>query len=121
MAHLQQQFLAVLQDVPKMNINGNREHKLPNILNLCFSGVDNEALIASCTVLAFSAGSACTSATMSASHVLQAMGISNEQANSSVRISFGRFTTEENVISAANTIKQHVARLRQLSPLWQAS
>jgi cysteine desulfurase len=77
-------------------------------------------LIASCTNLAFSAGSACTSATMSASHVLQAMGLSNEQANSSVRISFGRFTTEKETITAAKTIKLHVERLRELSPLWKA-
>lgn len=120
LAALQQQFLAELNNLPGVSINGNLEQKLPNILNIRFDGIDNEALIASCTDLAFSAGSACTSATMSASHVLQAMGLSNEQANSSVRISFGRFTTEKETITAARTIKHHVERLRELSPLWKA-
>lgn len=117
----QQQFLAELSSLSGVTINGNLKHKLPNILNLRFDGIDNESLIASCTELAFSAGSACTSATMSASHVLQAMGISNEHANSSVRISFGRFTSEQEVSTAAKTIKHHVQRLRDISPLWHES
>lgn len=116
---LQQQFLEKLSAIPEMFINGDLQQKLPNILNLRFDGIDSEALMASCYELAFSAGSACTSATMAPSHVLQAMGLSNHQANNSIRISFGRFTTEMDVIAAAETITQEVQRLRDLSPLWR--
>lgn len=115
---LQTLLLKQLAGVSHMSINGNLSHKLPNIINLRFDGIDSEALMASCTNLAFSAGSACTSATMAPSHVLQAMKLTNQQANNSIRLSFGRFNTEQDIIIAGETLKQHVERLRQLSPLW---
>jgi cysteine desulfurase len=117
---LQQQFLSALKDLPAWQINGDPQQKLPNIVNLQFDHIDSEALMASCPELAFSAGSACTSATMAPSHVLSAMGLTNQQANSSVRISFGRFTTEADIVIATDTLKQQVTRLRDLSPLWSA-
>lgn len=116
---LQNTFLDALKVVPDMHINGDLTHKLPNIINLRFGGIDSEALMASCYELAFSAGSACTSATLAPSHVLQAMRLTNIEANNSIRLSFGRFSTLTEVITAANTIKQQVQRLRKLSPLWR--
>lgn len=118
-AKLHTLFLSQLTELPGVSINGTADHKLANIINIRFAGVDNEALIASCTDLAFSSGSACTSATMAPSHVLQAMGLSNEDANSSVRISLGRFTTEADINTATTLIKQHVNRLRNISPCWE--
>jgi cysteine desulfurase len=118
---LQTLLLQQLTDVPEHFINGSLEHKIPNILNLRFNGIDSEALMASCQHLAFSAGSACTSATLAPSHVLQAMGLSNVEANNSIRLSFGRFSTEHDILETAKALKQQVARLRDLSPLWDAS
>lgn len=120
-SELHQQFLQQMNNVEGFFINGDLKNKIPNILNIGFNGIDNEALIASCTNLAVSSGSACSSATMAPSHVLQAMGLSNEQANSSIRLSFGRYTTTDDITQAANTLQQQVQRLRQLSPLWKTA
>ncbi len=106
------QRLSVLSDIKR-----NGDNCLPHILNITFHGVDNEALMASCQKLAFSAGSACTSTTIEASHVLQAMGINNALANNTIRISLGRFTDEKQIEVAADDLIRHVNRLRAMSPL----
>ena len=93
----------------------NGEPSIPNILSLTFPEVDSEALIASCPELAFSAGAACTSATITTSHVLQAMGLTPATANSTIRLSLGRFTTSAEIQTAAEQLITHVKRLRAIS------
>ena len=113
---LRQYLIDTLSLIPQTEFNGDQQHCIPNILSVRFAGVDAEALMASCPELAFSAGSACTSATIMPSHVLQAMGLSNEAANNTVRLSIGRFTQICQLEVAATLIRQQVARLRELLP-----
>lgn len=105
-----------LQKIPDTQFNGNQEHCLANILSVTFAGIDAEALMVSCPNLAFSAGSACTSAAIVPSHVLQCMGLSNAAANSTVRLSIGRFTTLAELETAVKIIREQVLRLRELIP-----
>jgi cysteine desulfurase len=109
-------LIDTLSLIPQTEFNGNQQHGVPNILSIRFAGVDAEALMASCPELAFSAGSACTSATITPSHVLQAMGLTNEAANSTVRLSIGRFTTLAQLEIAVKIIHEQVLRLRELLP-----
>ena len=92
---------------------------MPHNLNMSFNFVEGESLIMGIKGLAVSSGSACTSASLEPSYVLRALGRSDELAHSSLRMTFGRFTTEEEVDYAINTIKDNVAKLRELSPLWE--
>jgi len=96
-------------------IKRNGEHCLPNILSIIIPDIDNEALMASCPELAFSAGSACDSATIEISPVLQSMGLAPAMANSTVRLSLGRFTTAANIQMAADILTAQVDRLRALT------
>lgn len=105
-----------VSSLPGVMANGNYEQSVCGILNVQFEGVDSEALIMALDKLALSSGSACTSATIESSHVLAAMGISDRDAHSSLRISIGRFTTEEEIDVAIEEICRHVERLRQLAP-----
>ena len=116
---LQQRLLAGLQDVEQVFINGNLEHRVAQNLNISFNYVEGESLIMGIKGLAVSSGSACTSASLEPSYVLRALGRSDELAHSSLRMTIGRFTTEEEIDYAVSTIKQNVARLRELSPLWE--
>ena len=103
------------QELSKLGgVSRNGENCLPNILNVTFANVDNEALLVSCAELALSAGSACTSATTTASHVLLSMGLSHLDANSTVRLSIGRFTSENDIRSAITILSNQVKRLRAL-------
>ena len=102
-----------------MFINGNLEHRVPHNLNMSFNFVEGESLIMGIKGLAVSSGSACTSASLEPSYVLRALGRSDELAHSSLRMTIGRFTTEEEIDYAIATIKQNVAKLRELSPLWE--
>ena len=113
---LRQYLMRELATIPQSEFNGNQEYCVPNILSVRFAGIDAEALMASCPELAFSAGSACTSAAIVPSHVLQAMGIVNETANSTIRLSIGRFTTLAELETAVKIIRKQVARLRDLLP-----
>lgn len=115
MQNLSKQFWQKLSVLSEIKRNG--ENCLPNILSISFNGIDNEALMASCPELAFSAGSACTSATIEASHVLQAMGINNALANNTIRISLGRFIDEQQIETATNILVKQINRLRAISPL----
>jgi cysteine desulfurase len=117
--HLQQRLLEGLKDVEQVFINGNLEHRVPHNLNMSFNFVEGESLIMGIKGLAVSSGSACTSASLEPSYVLRALGRSDELAHSSLRMTIGRFTTEEEIDYAVGTIRQNVAKLRELSPLWE--
>ena len=116
---LQKRLLDGLKDVEQVFINGNLEHRVAQNLNISFNFVEGESLIMGIKGLAVSSGSACTSASLEPSYVLRALGRSDELAHSSLRMTIGRFTTEEEIDYAVSTIKQNVARLRELSPLWE--
>jgi len=116
---LQQRLLHGLKDIEQVFINGNLEHRVPHNLNMSFNFVEGESLIMGIKGLAVSSGSACTSASLEPSYVLRALGRSDELAHSSLRMTVGRFTTEEEIEYAVATIKQNVAKLRELSPLWE--
>jgi cysteine desulfurase len=116
---LQQRLLDGLKDVEQVFINGNMEHRVPHNLNMSFNFVEGESLIMGIKGLAVSSGSACTSASLEPSYVLRALGRSDELAHSSLRMTIGRFTTEEEIDYAITTIRHNVAKLRELSPLWE--
>jgi cysteine desulfurase len=115
---LRQRFWDAIHDIPEVHINGSRDHRLPGALNVSFAFVEGESLLMSLKDLAISSGSACTSASLEPSYVLRALGLNDELAHSSLRFSFGRFTTEENVDRAATSVRHAVDKLRELSPLW---
>ena len=102
-----------------VHINGDENSRLPGCSNLSFAYVEGESLIMGIPDLAVSSGSACTSASLEPSHVLQAMGVGDELAHSSIRFGFGRFTTEDEVDRAADQVIQAVGHLRDLSPLYE--
>jgi cysteine desulfurase len=116
---LQQRLLSGLKDIEQVFINGDLEKRVAQNLNMSFNFVEGESLIMGIKGLAVSSGSACTSASLEPSYVLRALGRSDELAHSSLRMTIGRFTTEEEIDYAVSTIKQNVARLRELSPLWE--
>ncbi|MBE7941133.1 MULTISPECIES: IscS subfamily cysteine desulfurase [Ramlibacter] len=116
---LQKRLLDGLKDIEQVFINGNLEHRVPHNLNISFNFVEGESLIMGIKGLAVSSGSACTSASLEPSYVLRALGRSDELAHSSLRMTIGRFSTEEEIDYAVNTIRENVARLRELSPLWE--
>ena len=115
---LQQRMLAGLKDVEEVFLNGHAEKRIPHNLNMSFNYVEGESLIMGIKGLAVSSGSACTSASLEPSYVLRALGRSDELAHSSLRMTFGRWTTEAEIDYAVGTIKENVAKLRELSPLW---
>lgn len=116
---LHQRLLDGLKDVEQVFLNGHPDKRVPHNLNMSFNFVEGESLIMGIKGLAVSSGSACTSASLEPSYVLRALGRSDELAHSSLRMTIGRFTTEEEVDYAIATIRQNVARLRDLSPLWE--
>ena len=115
---LQQRMLNGLKDVEEVFLNGHAEKRVPHNLNMSFNYVEGESLIMGIKGLAVSSGSACTSASLEPSYVLRALGRSDELAHSSLRMTMGRWTTEEEIDYAVGTIKENVAKLRELSPLW---
>ncbi len=116
---LQQRLLRGLVDMEQVFINGNTEQRVPHNLNISFNFVEGESLIMGVKGLAVSSGSACTSASLEPSYVLRALGRSDELAHSSLRMTIGRFTTEEEIDYAISTLKDRVGKLRELSPLWE--
>ena len=115
---LRARFWEAISDIEQVHINGDEEARLPGALNVSISFVEGESLIMSLKDLAVSSGSACTSASLEPSYVLRALGLSDELAHSSLRFSFGRFSTNEQVDFAAKQLRQAVGKLRELSPLW---
>ena len=116
---LQQRLIDGLSDIEQVFINGSMEHRVPQNVNISFNFVEGESLIMGIKGLAVSSGSACTSASLEPSYVLRALGRSDELAHSSLRMTIGRFTTEEEIDYAIATIRKNVAKLRELSPLWE--
>lgn len=115
---LRDRFLKQVEDIEELYVNGSMSQRVPHNLNLSFNYVEGESLIMALKDLAVSSGSACTSASLEPSYVLRALGRNDELAHSSIRFTFGRFTTEEEVDYAAQKVRQAVAKLRELSPLW---
>jgi cysteine desulfurase len=115
---LRERFWVGVSDMPEVFINGDAEQRLPGALNVSFAYVEGESLLMSLKDLAISSGSACTSASLEPSYVLRALGLNDEMAHSSLRFSFGRFTTEAEVDYAIEQVEHAVSKLRELSPLW---
>ncbi|OGO94334.1 MAG: IscS subfamily cysteine desulfurase [Coxiella sp. RIFCSPHIGHO2_12_FULL_42_15] len=116
---LRQQFWQGLQKLEGVRLNTDATAHIPHCLNICFSGIDGEALMVSLRQVAVSSGSACNSANPEPSHVLLAMGVSRMDANNSLRISLGRYTTAHEIELATQYFSEQVTRLRQASPIWE--
>jgi cysteine desulfurase len=115
---LHQRLVDGLSDIEQTFINGDLVARVPHNLNISFNYVEGESLIMGVKGIAVSSGSACTSASLEPSYVLRALGRSDELAHSSLRMTIGRFTTEEEIDYAVSVLKDRVAKLRELSPLW---
>ena len=116
---LHRRLLAGLQGIEQVFVNGHLDKRVPHNLNMSFNFVEGESLIMGIKGLAVSSGSACTSASLEPSYVLRALGRSDELAHSSLRMTIGRFTTVEEIDVAVEAITRNVAKLRELSPLWE--
>ena len=116
---LRNRFLELIDGIEEVYINGDMEHRYVGNLNISFNFVEGESLIMAVKELAVSSGSACTSASLEPSYVLRALGRNDELAHSSLRITFGRFTTLEEFEYAAYLLKSKIGKLRDLSPLWE--
>lgn len=109
----------LVTEIPHAIVNGTLEHHLPGTLNISFAYVEGESLLMGLKEIAVSSGSACTSASLEPSYVLRAMGLDDELAHSSLRMTVGRYTTREEVDYVVDRIRANVERLRAMSPLWE--
>ncbi|MBL8343130.1 MAG: IscS subfamily cysteine desulfurase, partial [Rubrivivax sp.] len=116
---LHRRLLDGIADIEQVFINGDLERRVPHNINASFNFVEGESLIMGVKGIAVSSGSACTSASLEPSYVLRALGRSDELAHSSLRMTIGRFTTEADIDTAAALLRDRVAKLRNLSPLWE--
>jgi cysteine desulfurase len=107
-----------LNDMEEVYLNGDLDHRVPGNLNVSFNYVEGESLIMALKDMAVSSGSACTSSSLEPSYVLRALGRNDELAHSSIRLTIGRFTTEEEIDYVAGLLREKVTKLRELSPLW---
>lgn len=107
------------KNIPEIVINGDMELRVCSNLNVSFNFIEGESLMMAVKDLAVSSGSACTSASLEPSYVLKSLGRSDELAHSSIRFTLGRFTTEEEIDFAVKLLTEKVAKLRELSPLWE--
>ena len=107
-----------LEEIEEVYVNGDMVHRVPHNLNVSFNYVEGESLIMAIKDIAVSSGSACTSASLEPSYVLRALGRNDELAHSSIRFTIGRFTTEQEINFTIELMKKNVAKLRDLSPLW---
>jgi cysteine desulfurase len=108
-----------LRDIEEVYVNGDMERRIAGNLNVSFNFVEGESLIMALKDIAVSSGSACTSASLEPSYVLRALGRNDELAHSSIRFTLGRFTTEKDVDYTIKLVKEKIAKLRALSPLWE--
>ena len=116
---LSRRLIDGLKDIEETFLNGHAEQRVPHNVNISFNFVEGESLIMGIKGIAVSSGSACTSASLEPSYVLRALGRSDELAHSSLRMTIGRFTTVEEIDYVITTLKDRVAKLRELSPLWE--
>ena len=107
------------EKIPEVQRNGDPEHNYAGCLNYSFAYVEGESLLMALKNIAVSSGSACTSASLEPSYVLRALGVDDELAHSSLRFGIGRFTAEDEVDFVLELLEKHVARLREMSPLWE--
>jgi cysteine desulfurase len=119
MRMLRDRLLRGLSEMEEVYVNGDMEQRVPHNLNISFNFVEGESLIMAIKDVAVSSGSACTSASLEPSYVLRALGRNDELAHSSIRFTVGRFTTEQDVDYVVNLLKSKIAKLRDLSPLWE--
>ena len=115
---LRDQLWNGLKDIEEIYLNGDFEQRIPGNLNISFNYVEGESLIMAIKDIAVSSGSACTSASLEPSYVLRALGREDELAHSSIRMTIGKYTTEEEINHTINILKEAVTKLRNLSPLW---
>jgi cysteine desulfurase len=116
---LRDRLWAGLSTIEEVYLNGDIEQRVPHNLNVSFNYVEGESMLMALKDVAISSGSACTSASLEPSFVLRALGRNDELAHSSIRFSVGRFTTIEEVDFTVELIKNKIAKLRELSPLWE--
>ena len=116
---LRDRLLAGLIQIPEVYVNGDMHRRVPHNLNVSFNFVEGESLIMAIKEVAVSSGSACTSASLEPSYVLRALGRSDELAHSSIRFTVGRFTTRDEIDYTIDLLQRKVARLREMSPLWE--
>lgn len=109
----------IRSNIPEIYLNGNWEHRSPHNLNVSFAFIEGESLMMALKDIACSSGSACTSASLEPSYVLRALGRDDELAHSSIRFTLGRFTTEEEIDYVVKSLVEKVAKLREMSPLWE--
>lgn len=117
-ATLRQRLWDGIKDIEQVFLNGDTTNRVPGITNISFNYVEGESLIMALKDIAVSSGSACTSASLEPSYVLRALGLSDELAHSSIRFSIGRFTTEEQIDHTIKIVHEAIAKLREMSPLW---
>lgn len=118
--YLSEKFLkAVMDDVPDVFMNGDREARWPGCINLSFAYIEGESMIMAIKNLAVSSGSACTSASLEPSYVLRSIGVGEDLAHTSIRFGIGRFTTEAEIDEAIRIVKGSIDKLRSMSPLWE--
>jgi cysteine desulfurase len=108
-----------ISSMEEVVVNGDMERRIPGNLNVSFNYVEGESLIMAIKDIAVSSGSACTSASLEPSYVLRALGRSDELAHSSIRFTLGKYTTQEEIDYAVDLVQTKVAKLRELSPLWE--
>ena len=116
---LRDKLMKGLTDIEATYVNGDMTQRVAHNLNISFAYVEGESLIMAIKDVAVSSGSACTSASLEPSYVLRALGRNDELAHSSIRFSIGRFTTEEEVDYTIDLLHAKIAKLRELSPLWE--
>ena len=116
---LRDRLLSGLQDIEEVYVNGDMDQRVAHNLNISFNYVEGESMLMALKDIAISSGSACTSASLEPSYVLRALGRNDELAHSSIRFTIGRFTTEEEVDFTVQLVKEKIAKLRELSPLWE--
>jgi len=107
-----------LSEMEEVYLNGDFDQRVPGNLNVSFNYVEGESLIMALKDMAVSSGSACTSSSLEPSYVLRAIGRNDELAHSSIRFTIGRFTTKEEIDYIVDRVREKVAKLRELSPLW---
>jgi cysteine desulfurase len=107
-----------LSEIEEVYLNGDVDQRVPGNLNVSFNYVEGESLIMALKDMAVSSGSACTSSSLEPSYVLRAIGRNDELAHSSIRFTIGRFTTREEIDYIVERVREKVAKLRELSPLW---
>lgn len=121
-ARLRDKIIAGLEKIPHSKLNGDRDRRLPGIINMCFEGIEGESLLLHLDDkgICASSGSACTSGSLDPSHVLLALGLPHEVAHGSLRISLSEYNTDADADAIIKAVPEVVEYLRNISPVWEA-